>query len=116
MCLQCHSPSMNFTAPGIPSFHNQANQYQACTPGAAQIHGLHKQHSVFIVRDERIFVRLSAAELPASCSASICRYLSHRCLRGRRSCCARGSATASGKGFNGYRSSTDLGVTSQLTR
>ena len=39
MCLQCHSASMNFTAPGTPSFHNQANQYQACTNCHVQIHG-----------------------------------------------------------------------------
>jgi len=39
LCLQCHSPSLNFTAPGIPSFHNQANQYQACTVCHTQIHG-----------------------------------------------------------------------------
>lgn len=39
LCLQCHSPSMNFTAPGTPSFHNQANQYQSCTTCHVQIHG-----------------------------------------------------------------------------
>jgi len=39
LCLQCHSASMNFTAPGTPSFHNQANQYQACTVCHVQIHG-----------------------------------------------------------------------------
>lgn len=39
MCLQCHTASMNFTAPGTPSFHNQANQYQACTNCHVQIHG-----------------------------------------------------------------------------
>ncbi|MBV8632520.1 MAG: DmsE family decaheme c-type cytochrome [Silvibacterium sp.] len=39
LCLQCHTASMNFTAPGIPSFHNQANQYQACTVCHSQIHG-----------------------------------------------------------------------------
>ncbi|MGB8538366.1 MAG: DmsE family decaheme c-type cytochrome [Acidobacteriaceae bacterium] len=39
MCLQCHTPSANFTAPGTPSFHNQANQYQACTVCHVQIHG-----------------------------------------------------------------------------
>ncbi len=39
LCLQCHSPSINFTAPGTPSFHNQANQYQACTVCHVQIHG-----------------------------------------------------------------------------
>lgn len=39
LCLQCHTASMNFTAPGTPSFHNQANQYQACTNCHTQIHG-----------------------------------------------------------------------------
>ena len=39
MCLQCHTPSTTFTAPGTPSFHNQANQYQACTVCHVQIHG-----------------------------------------------------------------------------
>jgi len=39
LCLQCHTASMNFTAPGVPSFHNQANQYQACTVCHSQIHG-----------------------------------------------------------------------------
>jgi DmsE family decaheme c-type cytochrome len=39
LCLQCHSASVNFTAPGTPSFHNQANQYQACTVCHTQIHG-----------------------------------------------------------------------------
>lgn len=39
LCLQCHSASMNFTAPGTPSFHNQATQYQSCTICHTQIHG-----------------------------------------------------------------------------
>ena len=39
LCMQCHSASVNFTAPGTPSFHNQANQYQACTVCHTQIHG-----------------------------------------------------------------------------
>ncbi|HEX3436477.1 MAG TPA: DmsE family decaheme c-type cytochrome [Pseudacidobacterium sp.] len=39
LCLQCHSASFNFTAPGVPSFHNQANQYQACTVCHTQVHG-----------------------------------------------------------------------------
>jgi DmsE family decaheme c-type cytochrome len=39
LCLQCHSASMNFNAPGTPSFHNMANQYQACTVCHTQIHG-----------------------------------------------------------------------------
>jgi DmsE family decaheme c-type cytochrome len=39
LCLQCHTASFNFTAPGTPSFHNQATQYQACTVCHVQIHG-----------------------------------------------------------------------------
>ncbi len=39
LCLQCHTASANFTAPGTPSFHNMANQYQACTTCHVQIHG-----------------------------------------------------------------------------
>lgn len=39
LCLQCHTASVNFTAPGTPSFHNQANQYQACTVCHVQLHG-----------------------------------------------------------------------------
>ena len=39
LCLECHTASMNFTAAGIPSFHNQANQYQACTVCHSAIHG-----------------------------------------------------------------------------
>lgn len=40
ICLQCHSPSMNFTGftPTGPS-HNQAAQYQACTICHTSIHG-----------------------------------------------------------------------------
>jgi DmsE family decaheme c-type cytochrome len=39
LCLQCHTASMNFTAPGTPSFHNQAFQYQSCLTCHVQIHG-----------------------------------------------------------------------------
>lgn len=39
LCLQCHSPSANFTTAPIPSFHNQALQYQACTNCHTSIHG-----------------------------------------------------------------------------
>jgi DmsE family decaheme c-type cytochrome len=39
LCLQCHSPSPNFTTAGIPSFHNQAQQYQACTICHTSVHG-----------------------------------------------------------------------------
>jgi DmsE family decaheme c-type cytochrome len=40
LCLQCHSPSTNFTTftPGGPA-HNQAAQYQSCTICHAMIHG-----------------------------------------------------------------------------
>lgn len=47
LCLQCHSASMNFTAPGTPSFHNQANQYQACTVCHVQIHGSNASNVFF---------------------------------------------------------------------
>jgi DmsE family decaheme c-type cytochrome len=39
LCMQCHTASELFTAPGTPSFHNQANQYQACTVCHTQVHG-----------------------------------------------------------------------------
>lgn len=39
LCLQCHSPSANFTTAGVPTFHNQAAQYQACTICHTSIHG-----------------------------------------------------------------------------
>jgi len=40
LCLECHSPSMNFTAgePMGPT-HNQATQYQSCTMCHSDIHG-----------------------------------------------------------------------------
>ncbi len=47
LCLQCHSASMNFTAPGVPSFHNQARQYQACTVCHVQIHGSNVDNEYF---------------------------------------------------------------------
>ncbi len=39
LCLQCHTVSGDFTAPGVPTFHNQAVQYQACTICHTQVHG-----------------------------------------------------------------------------
>ncbi len=40
LCLECHTPtSLDITAPGTPSFHNQAQKYQACTLCHTQIHG-----------------------------------------------------------------------------
>jgi DmsE family decaheme c-type cytochrome len=38
LCLSCHTTSFS-NAPGAPSFHNQAAQYQACTLCHTQIHG-----------------------------------------------------------------------------
>ncbi len=38
LCLSCHTASFA-NAPGAPSFHNQAAQYQACTLCHTQIHG-----------------------------------------------------------------------------
>jgi len=38
LCLQCHTVSFA-NAPGAPSFHNQAAQFQACTICHTQIHG-----------------------------------------------------------------------------
>lgn len=39
LCLQCHTPTMNNPIPGTPTFHNQAQKYQACTLCHTQIHG-----------------------------------------------------------------------------
>jgi DmsE family decaheme c-type cytochrome len=39
LCLQCHTASSFSSAPGTPSFHNQATQFQACTLCHTQIHG-----------------------------------------------------------------------------
>lgn len=38
LCLQCHTTSFS-SAPGAPSFHNQAARWQACTLCHTQIHG-----------------------------------------------------------------------------
>jgi len=39
LCLQCHTTSTFSSAPGAPSFHNQATFFQACTLCHSQIHG-----------------------------------------------------------------------------
>jgi DmsE family decaheme c-type cytochrome len=39
LCLQCHTTSSFSAAPGTPSFHNQATQFQACTMCHTTIHG-----------------------------------------------------------------------------
>ncbi len=47
LCLQCHTTSSFSGAPGTPSFHNQAAQYQACTLCHAQIHGSNVDRTFF---------------------------------------------------------------------
>lgn len=39
LCLQCHTTSGFSSAPGVPSFHNQATLFQACTSCHIAIHG-----------------------------------------------------------------------------
>jgi len=39
LCLECHTFTVDSPAPGVPSFHNQAQKYQACTMCHTQIHG-----------------------------------------------------------------------------
>jgi DmsE family decaheme c-type cytochrome len=39
LCMECHTPTAGSMVPGIPSFHNQAAKYQACTMCHTQIHG-----------------------------------------------------------------------------
>ncbi len=39
MCLECHSFTVDTGAPATPTFHNQAQKYQACTLCHVAIHG-----------------------------------------------------------------------------
>ena len=39
LCLQCHTTSTFSSAPGAPSFHNQASFFQSCVLCHSQIHG-----------------------------------------------------------------------------
>jgi len=39
LCLECHSFTVDTIAPLTPTFHNQAQKYQACTMCHTQIHG-----------------------------------------------------------------------------
>jgi DmsE family decaheme c-type cytochrome len=39
LCLECHTLTLDSGVPGAPSFHNQAQKYQACTMCHTQIHG-----------------------------------------------------------------------------
>lgn len=39
LCLECHAFTIDTGAPATPTFHNQAQKYQACTMCHTQIHG-----------------------------------------------------------------------------
>jgi DmsE family decaheme c-type cytochrome len=39
LCLECHSFTVDASIPTLPTFHNQAQKYQACTLCHTQIHG-----------------------------------------------------------------------------
>jgi hypothetical protein len=46
LCISCHSTGGN-GAPPTPSFHNQANEYQACTLCHTAIHGSNSSNVFF---------------------------------------------------------------------
>lgn len=39
LCMECHTLTVDSLAPAVPTFHNQATKYQACTMCHTQIHG-----------------------------------------------------------------------------
>ena len=47
LCLECHTLTIDSAAPGIPSFHNQAQKYQACTMCHVAIHGSNSDRDFF---------------------------------------------------------------------
>ena len=47
LCLECHTFTVDSAAPAIPSFHNQAQKYQACTMCHTQIHGSYLSNRFF---------------------------------------------------------------------
>jgi DmsE family decaheme c-type cytochrome len=47
LCLQCHTTSSFSTAPGAPSFHNQASFFQSCVLCHSQIHGSNFDATLF---------------------------------------------------------------------
>ena len=49
LCLECHTLSQDQAggAPGLPSFHNQSQKYQACTMCHATIHGSNFDRMLF---------------------------------------------------------------------
>jgi len=47
LCLECHTLTIDQLAPAIPTFHNQAQKYQACTLCHVAIHGSNTDHFFF---------------------------------------------------------------------
>jgi DmsE family decaheme c-type cytochrome len=47
LCLECHTLTVDSAAPAIPTFHNQAQKYQACTLCHVAIHGSNSDHFFF---------------------------------------------------------------------
>lgn len=47
LCLECHTLTVDQGAPPIPTFHNQAQKYQACTMCHVAIHGSNTDHFFF---------------------------------------------------------------------
>jgi len=47
LCLECHTFTTNSIVKAPPSFHNQLQQYQACTMCHVQVHGSHSDRYFF---------------------------------------------------------------------
>jgi DmsE family decaheme c-type cytochrome len=47
LCLECHTLTVDSAAPAIPSFHNQAQKYQACTLCHVAVHGSNSDRFLF---------------------------------------------------------------------
>jgi len=47
LCLECHTLTVNSIAPTPPTFHNQAQKFQACTMCHAAIHGSNSDQTLF---------------------------------------------------------------------
>jgi DmsE family decaheme c-type cytochrome len=47
LCLECHTLTVDSAAPAIPSFHNQAQKYQACTLCHIAVHGSNSDRFLF---------------------------------------------------------------------
>jgi len=47
LCTECHTLTMHVSAPAVPSFHNQAQKYQACTLCHTAVHGSNTDRMLF---------------------------------------------------------------------